>query len=178
MRSANRAVANRAFTRQAGFRSASPKRLSSKMRRFSSPSPLRTRRTSPRTPAVCWVESLSERTMMLLAPRLAICSWALRLIPSPIASSQMTLAVPMKIPSTVSSERSGCKSKLLVPNRQVRSQKKFMGKTEGCTCRSAIQGLPPQAIDYRRWTARFLPHCPLPSVLRPLLSHRSARPTE
>ena len=35
-------------------------------------------------------------------------------IPSPIASSQITLATPMKMPSTVSAERSGCRSTLLM----------------------------------------------------------------
>jgi len=50
---------------------------------------------------------LTERMMMFSAPRLAICSWALRLIPSPMASNQMTLETPMKMPSTVRAERSG-----------------------------------------------------------------------
>ena len=66
--------------------------------------------------------------MMFVAPRLSICSCAFRLIPSPMASSQITLATPMKIPSTVSSERNGCKSRLLIPSCQARRLRKDMGK--------------------------------------------------
>jgi hypothetical protein len=54
--------------------------------------------------------------MMLSAPSPSICRWASWLIPSPIASSQITLETPMKIPSTVKSDRSGCKSRLFIPS--------------------------------------------------------------
>jgi hypothetical protein len=40
-------------------------------------------------------------------------------MPSLIASSQMTLATPIKIPSTVSNDRNGCKSRLFVPSLSV-----------------------------------------------------------
>jgi len=82
---------------------------------------------SPLEPLVASLGGLTERTMMLLAPRLAICSWAFWLIPSPMARSQITLDTPMKIPSTVNRERSGCNRRLLTPNCQVRSQRKVMG---------------------------------------------------
>ena len=59
---------------------------------------------------------------MLSAPRLAICSCAARPIPCPIASSQITLDTPMKMPNTVSDERSGCIHRLLTLNCKVRSQ--------------------------------------------------------
>jgi hypothetical protein len=59
---------------------------------------------------------LIERMMMLSAPSPSICRCASWLIPSPIAKSQMTLATPMKMPSTVRSERMGCKSRLFIPN--------------------------------------------------------------
>ena len=62
--------------------------------------------------------------MMLFAPSSAICSWALALMPSPMASSQMTLATPMKMPSTVSSERSGWSSRLFTPSCEVRSMRR------------------------------------------------------
>ena len=48
-----------------------------------------------------------EVSSIFRAPSSAICSWALALIPSPIASNQMTLATPMKIPKTVNRERRG-----------------------------------------------------------------------
>ena len=62
------------------------------------------------------------RTMMFSAPKLEICSCAARLIPSPNANSQITLDTPIKIPNTVSDERSGCIHKLLTLSCRVRSQ--------------------------------------------------------
>ena len=43
----------------------------------------------------------------------------LRLIPSPTASSQITLAVPTNTPNTVNSDRSGCSARLLTPRCQI-----------------------------------------------------------
>jgi hypothetical protein len=69
--------------------------------------------------------------MMLVAPKSSIWRWACRLMPSPIATSQITLATPMKIPSTVKRDRSGCTKRLLMPSCQVRSQRKGMRKGTG-----------------------------------------------
>ena len=57
---------------------------------------------------------------MVVAPSSSICRWAARLMPSPMANSQTTPATPMKIPSTVSIDRSGCSSRLLRLSSQVR----------------------------------------------------------
>ena len=68
--------------------------------------------------------------MMFSAPRLAICSCAARLIPSPSANSQITLDTPMKIPNTVSDERSGCIHRLLTLSCSVRIQTESIGAAE------------------------------------------------
>ena len=71
---------------------------------------------------------------MLLAPSSSICSFALLAIPSLIASSQITLATPMKIPKIVSMDRIGCMSKVLSPILISRNR---IFKSEGRVSREA-----------------------------------------
>src|SRR5271157_206020 len=76
-------------------------------------------------PAVAWASSLglTDRTMMLVAPRARMRSWASRLDPSAIASIEMTAATPKTIPSTVRPERSLCKSRLFMPSLSARQMR-------------------------------------------------------
>ena len=67
------------------------------------------------------------RTMMLSAPRSSICFCASLLMPSPIANNQITLATPMKIPSTVKPLRIGCSARLLVPSFQIDKRSNCIG---------------------------------------------------
>ena len=61
---------------------------------------------------------LTERMMMLVAPRARICSRATRLVPSAIASIEMTAATPKTMPSTVRPDRSLCKQQALHSQRK------------------------------------------------------------
>ena len=48
--------------------------------------------------------------------RARICSWATRLVPSAIASIEITAATPKTMPSTVKPDRSLCSSRLFIPS--------------------------------------------------------------
>src|SRR5919199_1394131 len=63
---------------------------------------------------------------MAFAPRLAIWLWTRAEIPLPTATSRMTAATPMRMPSMVSSERSRLASR---PRRAMRTLSRF---TESC----------------------------------------------
>ena len=75
---------------------------------------------------------LTLRTMILFVPKASICFWICRLIPSPIANSQTTDAIPINIPNTVSSDRIGWSARLLIPSRQIVPEKKFIPKSHVC----------------------------------------------
>ena len=61
--------------------------------------------------------------MMLVAPSARICSWASRLVPSAIASIEITAATPKTMPSTVSPDRSLCSSRLFIPSLSARQMR-------------------------------------------------------
>ena len=80
--------------------------------------------------------------MMLSAPSPSICCCTDELIPWPIASSQITLATPTKIPKIVSSDRSGCRRKLRTPIRQARSRTTIMSRVLESRPGQAAEALP------------------------------------
>ena len=61
--------------------------------------------------------------MTLVAPRARICSWAARLVPSAIASIEITAATPKTMPSTVSPDRSLCSKRLFIPSLSARQMR-------------------------------------------------------
>ena len=69
--------------------------------------------------------------MMLVAPKARICSWASRLVPSAIASIEITAATPKTMPSTVSPDRSLCSSRLFIPSLRPR-QMRPIGSSSVC----------------------------------------------
>src|SRR4051812_48537789 len=74
--------------------------------------------------------------MILVAPSAWMRSCASRLEPSPTASIEMTAATPKTIPSTVSPERSLCRSRLFIPSFNARQMR-------------PMEALPPRRIKNR-----------------------------
>src|SRR5262245_54305575 len=66
----------------------------------------------------------------------------------------MTLATPIKMPSTVSNERIGCKSRLLTPSCQVRSQ-----RVMGMFSREAKASVPLARLLHHTHFRRQCSHC-------------------